>query len=273
MRKVLLLMFIFNVLSYSPLLAQQNKCYVSVETTGSYEKLTVEAISLTMLRQFVDATVQPTPLGGFSENDCMYRVNVTEQQTGIKVFIFGQKISDYGTSSLRGEPGLEQGVLRAIYKGLDKQTSSICNKYGTVLNDECKSASSGGTDEAATQMGGQQQAPPRPPISPECQPKEGERLPEFCNREPGREEGFGQQPPQRPECRPPRGVRPPKDCPPPPPRNGQQGPRTNRQRGQGPQVDQGRPPRPECRPRRGVRRPKDCPRPPNGRRPRPQRRN
>ena len=38
-------------------------------------------------------------------------VNVVEQESGIKVFIFGNKISDYGKSNLRGEAGLEQGIL------------------------------------------------------------------------------------------------------------------------------------------------------------------
>ncbi len=197
-------------------LAQQSECFVSIETAGSYDKLTVETISLTMLRQFVDSTIQPTPLGGFSEKDCMYRVNVTEQAEGIKVFLLGRKISDYGTSNLRGEPGLEQAILRAIYKGLNEQTNAICQKYGERLEDECNKGQSSGSMQAGppqNQQGDWQQGPPPPPPRPECQPMPGEKLPEFCNEQPRIDPKIIKLSQRiRKECRFKPGVRPPKKC-------------------------------------------------------------
>lgn len=288
MKKAFFLCFFLTVFLIKPLVAQQGDCYISVESAGSYDKLTVETISLTMLRQFVDAGIQPTPLGGFSEKDCMYRVNVTEQQEGIKVFILGKNISDYGTSNLRGEPGLEQGVLRAIYKGLDKQTSSICQKYGTVLDKECLSGGSRQT-QPVNQQGWQQpsqgqqfgrQPPPRPP-RPECQPKQGEKLPEFCNQQPQQGQfgppRQGQGPPRQGGQYGPPGQGQGQQYGQQPPRQGQrQGPpRQGGQYGQQP-PRQGQQPPPECRPQRGKKLPDYCRRPPQNQRqgnPPPRRRN
>jgi hypothetical protein len=142
----------------------------------------------------------------------MYRVNVTEQTEGIKVFLLGKKISDYGTSNLRGEPGLEQAILRAIYKGLDKQTSAICQKYGESLKDECTSNPSASSVQAGTQddQGNFQQGPPP---SPECQPKPGVELPEFCSDRPRIDPEILKLSRRiRRECRPKPGVKPPRKC-------------------------------------------------------------
>lgn len=126
-----------------PALAQDKKCYVVVENPGSYEQLVVTSITLTMIRQFVDDTVEPAPISGISNKDCIYRVNVVEQESGIKVFIFGDKISDYGKSNLRGEAGLEQGILSAIYKSLASKSKlkEICQKYNSALPEHCKDQS------------------------------------------------------------------------------------------------------------------------------------
>ncbi len=189
--KRFLLASAFLLLNVAVLSAEQKQCYVAVDSSGSYDQLTVTSISLTLLRQFVDSNVQSAPISGFSEKGCLYRINVTEQETGIKVFIFGPKISDYGKSQLRGEPGLEQAVLRGIFKSLDKQIDSICNKYGVVLKEECK-------EQAMTARGGGQMQPDNSSgytveqryqkddgqddrrIPPDCRKKPGVQLPEKC---------------------------------------------------------------------------------------------
>ncbi len=120
--------------------AANDPCYVDIESYGGYEKLVVSSIALTMIRQFIDPTVQAAPTSGFSEKACFYRVNISEKADGVKAFIFGEKISDYGDSGLRGEAGLEQALLRAIFKGTDdaQKHGSICNKYERILELECK---------------------------------------------------------------------------------------------------------------------------------------
>ncbi len=121
--------------------AAEAPCYVSIESPGkSYTILDVSAIAVTMIRQFIDPSVEAIPLTGISGKACMYRVNIVEKSEGLKAFIFGKKISDYGTSNLRGEAGLEQAILRAIYKGADNDSSqsAICQKYGKKLETECQ---------------------------------------------------------------------------------------------------------------------------------------
>ena len=71
-----LLLFFFSV---TTILAEQEPCYVVIESPGSYENLVVTSITLTMIRQFVEPSIQPFPTGGISEKECMYRVNVTEK--------------------------------------------------------------------------------------------------------------------------------------------------------------------------------------------------
>ena len=139
----LLLSLILTVGFVSSAIAQEKKCYIVVENPGSYEQLVVTSITLTMVRQFVDSAVEPAPISGVSNNDCMYRVNIVEQESGIKVFIFGNKISDYGKSNLRGEAGLEQAILRAIYKSLASKSmlTNMCQKYSNTLVEYCKSQS------------------------------------------------------------------------------------------------------------------------------------
>ncbi|MBU2515254.1 hypothetical protein KJ966_28385 [bacterium] len=137
--KAVLVFFMTFGLVSSNLIAEET-CYVFVENPGSYESLVVSSIALTMIRQFIDSTVEPIPISGFSDQACMYQVNIIEESAGLKAFILGKNISDYGTSNLRGEPGLEQAILKAIFMGvgdLSKKTD-ICRKYGKSLEEECK---------------------------------------------------------------------------------------------------------------------------------------
>lgn len=117
----------------------QDDCFVAVEKTASYEKLVVTTIALTMIRQFIDPNVKPAPISGFSEKGCIYLVNVAETSDGVKVFLFGENISDYGNSGLRGEAGLEQAMLRTVFKGVKEvaKQNAICDKYGKILEVEC----------------------------------------------------------------------------------------------------------------------------------------
>ena len=167
MKKQLILFTVMLIFSTALLSAEERACYVVVENPGSYDELAVTSISLTMIRQFVDSGVKPFPTEGISEKECMYRVNISENGDGLKVFIFGNKISDYGTSNLRGEPGLEQGVLRAIYKSLrnnSKEAIAMCQSYGTALEKEC------------------QQIPSQQPSTTESQPQVQVQLPQQDNQ-------------------------------------------------------------------------------------------
>ena len=176
----ILVIGVFCFVNSIVLFAEQEKCYIAVESPGSYDELTVTTISLTMLRQFVDPKVQPAPSSGFSEKGCVYRINVLEQETGLKVFIIGENISDYGKSQLRGEPGLEQALLRSILKSLNEQTNTICKKYGSVLENECQEIGSN-TNSQQQDKSLQQDNSQNRRIPPDCQKKEGEILPEKCN--------------------------------------------------------------------------------------------
>lgn len=248
MFKILVVGILFFFQTFT-LLAEQENCYVAVDNSGSYDQLTVTTIALTMLRQFVDPKIQPAPTSGFSNKACIYQVNVLEQEAGIKVFILGENISDYGKSQLRGDPGLEQAILRSILKSLNEQTATICKKYGSALETECQGKSSASKTQEPNQpqmMGDSQNRR----IPPDCQRKPGIRLPEKCKM--FYEQGFGNNPDQQrrpipPDCRKKPGVRLPEKC-----------KMFHEQRFENNQDRKGRPIPPDCLKKPGVKLPDKC---------------
>ncbi|MBU2646168.1 hypothetical protein KKI24_15795 [bacterium] len=139
MKRIILM--VMAICLYLPVVRADSKpCYVVVESTGNYEQLTISAIATSLLRKFIDPNITPVPIAGFPEKACTYRINISEKTGAIKAFIFGTAISEYGTSELRAEKGLEQALLKAIYNGtLDKTTrGNICSSYKYLLNEECK---------------------------------------------------------------------------------------------------------------------------------------
>ena len=120
--------------------ASQGKCYVVVESTGSYDNLTISSIATSLLRKYVDPNIRAVPLTGFSEKECHYRINVTEKTGSLKAFVFGDAVSDYGTSELRAEKGLEQAILKAVFKGIEDSAKrqKICFDHKALLLIECR---------------------------------------------------------------------------------------------------------------------------------------
>ena len=114
-------------------------CYVVIESTGSYEELVVSSLSVNLLKKYIDPTIKLIPMSGISEKTCQYRINVTEKVTGVSVYIFGDKITDHGTSELRSEKGLKQSLLRSIFKGIQEELKreEVCREFQELLNKEC----------------------------------------------------------------------------------------------------------------------------------------
>lgn len=131
--------FFLFFISNSGVHASQGKCYVVVESTGSYDNLTITSIATSLLKKYVDPNTMPAPLAGFSEKECHYRINISEKKGSIKAFLFGNSISDYGTSELRAEKGLEQSILKAVFKGIADRSKrqNICRDHQEMLFIEC----------------------------------------------------------------------------------------------------------------------------------------
>ncbi|MBF0240136.1 MAG: hypothetical protein HQM12_20730 [SAR324 cluster bacterium] len=110
-------------------------CYVLVESTGSYEAKTVEFLSLSLIRQFVE-WVEMVPPSGVGPNECVYRVAVVEDREGLEVVLSGQRSSSFGDSKLRGKEGLKQGLLNAIYRSGTASREKLCEAYADLVN-EC----------------------------------------------------------------------------------------------------------------------------------------
>ena len=60
----------------------ENKCYVFVESSGTYEGQTVMYLSLSLIRQFIE-WVEPVPLSGVSDDSCGAR---SVMRNGLRAF-------------------------------------------------------------------------------------------------------------------------------------------------------------------------------------------
>ena len=76
------------------------------------------------------------PPGGISGNVCIYEISLIKEKDSTFATFKGKKLNAYGSSKLSGTDGMEQSILKALYRSLKNKRLHICEDYGALL-EEC----------------------------------------------------------------------------------------------------------------------------------------
>ena len=72
-------------------------------------------------------------------NECLYKVYPKVKDDTIIITFSGPDLNAYGSSKQQGADGLQEAMLMALYRSLKDQRNKICQDYGEILVDQCKS--------------------------------------------------------------------------------------------------------------------------------------
>ena len=126
------LIIIFPVFS---VLAAENPCYLRAEASKGINQKLLANISFSLISQYLGG-LEPFPVGGISGNVCIYEISVIKEADSTFATYKGKNLNAYGSSKLSGTDGMEQSILKALYRSLKNKRPNICEDYGTLL-EEC----------------------------------------------------------------------------------------------------------------------------------------
>ena len=72
-------------------------------------------------------------------NECLYKVYPKVKDDTIIITFSGPDLNAYGNSKQQSADGLQEAMLMALYRSLKDQRNKICQDYGEILSDQCKS--------------------------------------------------------------------------------------------------------------------------------------
>ena len=111
------------------------KCYVAVQSSIDFEPSLLSIISISLISKFV-SEVEQVPPGGISTDSCQYQISVTKINDTTVVTFRGEGLNSSGDSKLSGLGGVQQSILKSIYRSLKNKRGLICQDYATLL-EEC----------------------------------------------------------------------------------------------------------------------------------------
>ena len=126
------LIIIFPVFS---VLAAENPCYLRADASKGINQKLLANISFSLISQYLGG-LEPFPVGGISGNVCIYEISVIKEADSTFATFKGKNLNAYGSSKLSGTDGMEQSILKALYRSLKNKRPNICEDYGTLL-EEC----------------------------------------------------------------------------------------------------------------------------------------
>jgi len=112
-----------------------DKCYVKVQSSIDFEPSLLSIISISLISKFVNE-VEQVPPGGIPTDSCQYQISVTKNNHTTLVVIRGEGLNSYGDSKLSGLDGVQQSILKSLYRSLKNKRDLICQDYATLL-EEC----------------------------------------------------------------------------------------------------------------------------------------
>jgi len=127
-----------SVSQESSIVSKSKKCYVFTNTKDTSQETLLTNISVSLISQYVTQVSKP-PFGGLREDDsnCVYEVSFEKQGDTLFTTISGEKLNSYGDSKLTGGDGIQQSILKGMFRSLKKKRGEICNDYRDIL-EECK---------------------------------------------------------------------------------------------------------------------------------------
>ena len=96
----------------------------------------VYEIGLSLISRYI-AEVKPLPPSGIPSDACIYNVLVTINEEKVISTITTTDLNAFGESRKKGEDGVQESILKALYNTLESKREEICNDYGSFLNQEC----------------------------------------------------------------------------------------------------------------------------------------
>ena len=111
------------------------KCYLVVESSKDIDPSLFSNIAISLISKFV-RDVEQFPSSGISLNSCQYQITVSKNNDTIFVIFNAEGLNSYGNSKLSGSDGLQQSILKSLYRSLKDKRELICKYYGQLL-EEC----------------------------------------------------------------------------------------------------------------------------------------
>ena len=125
------LMIIFCIFE----LAAEKPCYLRAEASKGINQKLLTNISFSLISQYL-VGLKSMPPGGISGNVCIYEISLIKEKDSTFATFKGKKLNAYGSSKLSGTDGMEQSILKALYRSLKNKRLHICEDYGALL-EEC----------------------------------------------------------------------------------------------------------------------------------------
>ena len=107
-----------------------------IENKSSINRSLIYEIGLSLISRYI-AEVKPLPPSGIPSDACIYNVLVTINEEKVISTITTTDLNAFGESRKKGEDGVQESILKALYNTLESKREEICNDYGSFLNQEC----------------------------------------------------------------------------------------------------------------------------------------
>ena len=88
-----------------------------------------------MLSKFV-SELEQVPPGGIPTDSFQYQITVTKINNATVAIFLSKGLNSSGDSKLSGLGGVQQSILKSIYRSLKNKRGLICQDYATLL-EEC----------------------------------------------------------------------------------------------------------------------------------------
>jgi len=79
--------------------------------------------------------VEQVPPDEISTDSCQYKISVTKINDTTVVSFRGEGLNSSGDSKLSGLGGVQQSILKSIYRSLKNKRTLICKDYATLLEE------------------------------------------------------------------------------------------------------------------------------------------
>ena len=134
-KTIIILIPLIFIISVFSALAVEKPCYLRAEASKGINQKLLANISFSLISQYLGG-LEPFPVGGVSGNACIYEISVIKEADSTFATFKGKNLNAYGSSKLSGTDGMEQSILKALYRSLKNKRPNICEDYGALL-EEC----------------------------------------------------------------------------------------------------------------------------------------
>ena len=134
-KTIIILIHLIFIISVFSALAVEKPCYLRAEASKGINQKLLANISFSLISQYLGG-LEPFPVGGVSGNACIYEISVIKEADSTFATFKGKNLNAYGSSKLSGTHGMEQSILKALYRSLKNKRPNICEDYGALL-EEC----------------------------------------------------------------------------------------------------------------------------------------